>query len=80
MLARDVYLGSYGSPGSRQAYDRVVAEWLANSRRDPALGQRALSVNELIVAYRKHAEGYYLDRGGQLGSRSLNRARDHIRC
>ena len=28
----DVYLGKYGSPESRELYDRVVAEWLARSR------------------------------------------------
>ena len=29
---RDHYLGPYGSPKSRSAYDRLVSEWLANHR------------------------------------------------
>ena len=30
---RRIYLGRYGSPGSREKYDREVANWLANGRR-----------------------------------------------
>ncbi|MDG3007697.1 hypothetical protein [Paludisphaera mucosa] len=32
---RAVNLGLHGSEASRKAYDRVIAEWLANGRRLP---------------------------------------------
>jgi hypothetical protein len=58
---RDVLLGVHGTAESRQAYDRVIAEWLANGRLlapSPA-GASELSVNEVILAYWHHAERYY---------------------
>jgi hypothetical protein len=58
---KDQLLGPYGSPASREAYDRLIAEWLENQRRPPrpAEDARPLSVAELILAYWKHAEDYY---------------------
>ena len=50
---RDVYLGEYGTPNSQQAYDRTIAEWLANGRQllptaaDPY-------VTELLAAFLQH--------------------------
>ena len=32
---RDFYLGQYSSTASRQEYDRLTAEWLANHRHIP---------------------------------------------
>jgi hypothetical protein len=58
---RSFYLGPHGSPESRAAYDRLVAEWLANGRRPPELGPAsdaptdALTVNEVIVRYMEFA-------------------------
>ena len=54
---RDVYLGKHGTPASRDAYDRVVGEWLANGRRAPTVAD--VSVNEVLVAYLRHAERHY---------------------
>src|SRR4051794_13686603 len=56
---RDIYLGIYGSPKSRAEYDRLIAEWLTNGRT--FLGGRpdGLTVNEILLAYLRHAEGYY---------------------
>jgi integrase len=60
---RDVLLGKHGTPESRQEYARVVAEWEAHGRNlipTPAQAtQRGLSVNELILAYFTHVQGYY---------------------
>lgn len=57
---RDVYLGRHGTAASRAEYDRIVAEWLSNGRQLPAPGGAGdLSVSELIVAYVRHADGYY---------------------
>ncbi len=74
---RDIYLGAYGTPESREAYHRLVAAWERNGRESPPqnadltvreLSLRAdqqsrgggdLSVNELVLAYVRHAELYY---------------------
>ena len=53
-----VYLGRYGSPESREAYRRTVAEWAAN---DGALlvEPEALTVVELCARFWRHVESYY---------------------
>jgi hypothetical protein len=33
---RDLYFGRHGDPTSRAAYDRTLAEWLANGRNFPS--------------------------------------------
>ena len=42
-------------------YDRLIAEWPANGRRlpRPAAGAPALAVNDLILAFYRHAEEHY---------------------
>jgi hypothetical protein len=58
---RDVLLGPRGSNESHERYARVLAEWKANNRWptiDATLGP-ALSVNEFIELFWKHAENYY---------------------
>src|SRR5579871_746721 len=59
---RDVLLGKYGTAESRVEYARVIAEWEANGRRVPQQTDRGLpspTINELILAYWKHAEQHY---------------------
>jgi integrase len=63
---KDHYLGRWPSglrkppPDVRAAYDRLVAEWMANGRRLPeAEGGPALTVNELILAFWGWAEVHY---------------------
>jgi hypothetical protein len=53
---RDHYLGRHGTPASREAYDRLVAEWLAAGRslvatRGRTGGPPGVSIGELILAY-----------------------------
>ena len=63
---RDFYLGRFGSRESRGEYDRLLAEWLANGRRlpAPASGQGVdMTINELILAYLRHADTYYVKNG-----------------
>jgi len=55
---RFFYLGVYGTRRSREEYDRLIREWLANGRMIPE-DRGELSVNELMVAYLHHAERYY---------------------
>jgi integrase len=57
---RDILLGKFDSPQSRKEYARVLGEWEANGRRppqDPAASD--LTVNELLLAYWRHAQTYY---------------------
>jgi hypothetical protein len=69
---RDIYLGRHGTDESRQKYQHVIADWLANNRQlvdrqkllDSAHG---LSVDELILAYLEHAAGYYVKNGEPTG-------------
>jgi integrase len=58
---RDIYLGEFGTAASRQEYARVIAEWEAAGQRLPAQHTQTpdLSMNELILAYWRHAEEYY---------------------
>jgi hypothetical protein len=57
----DHYLGRHDGPESRAEYHRLVGEWLAHGRRRdrPTQGGADLSVNELIVAFWDHVQGYY---------------------
>lgn len=55
---RDFYLGNHGSAASKAEYDRRIAEWIAAGRRqrvDPGL----ITVGEIVLAFLKHARGYY---------------------
>lgn len=66
---RDHYLGRYGSPESHEKYARLIAEWQAQRGRVlPAPGSRranlgSLCINDLILAYWRHVESYYLKDG-----------------
>jgi integrase len=59
---RDHYLGRFGSAESRQGYDRLIAEWLANNRQmDPE--RDGLTMAEVMAKYLAFAEGYYVKDG-----------------
>ena len=63
---RDHYLGKHGTPESRAEYDRLIAEWLATGRR-PTVAEPSsvadLSINEMLVAYVRQADSYYVKNG-----------------
>jgi len=68
---RDFYLGEYGSVASREKYDQLVAQWLANGRQLPSAsaGDQSqdcppISVNEVLLAYWRHAEAHYATADG----------------
>jgi integrase len=83
---RDYYLGDFGTPESRDAYERLLAEWLADRRRRgvPAGSASAtaplanLTINELLLAFWRHAERHYRTPGGE-PTRELDNYRDSIR-
>jgi hypothetical protein len=59
---KDVLLGRFDTPESRQEYARVIAEWEANGHRATAAVITAASgptVNEVILAFWRHAEQHY---------------------
>ena len=66
---KDHYLGKYNSEESREKYRRLVAEWLATSQSDlphrptKSDSDGGLTVSELILAYVKFADGYYVKDG-----------------
>ena len=60
----DYYLGPHGTKASRLEYDRLIAEWLANGRRMPAKDSEGhVAVMEVLAAYKRFAEGYYVKNG-----------------
>lgn len=60
---RDHYLGTYGTPESRERYDDLIAEWL--TRQD--VTRCRLAVDDLCVLYLDHASSYYLKAGQPTG-------------
>jgi len=74
---KDIYLGKYGSRASREAYNRLIAEWFANDRCIPAADpdSEGMTVVELLAAYLRYAKGYYTPDGypsGELGKIRLS--------
>lgn len=59
---REIYLGVYGSPESRDRYNELVTLWAA---RHPEAGQYTLTVDELALAFLRHAETHYVKQGRQ---------------
>lgn len=67
---KDHYLGPYNSSGSKERYNQLVSEWLANHRSaTPATSPSAtaghpdLTIGELLVSYIDFAETYYVNDG-----------------
>jgi integrase len=84
---KDHYLGhwpegSKNPPAAvRLAYDQLIAEWLAAGRRlqpVPEKQPEGISINELLVAFWRHAEQHYRDGAGKTTS-ELDNVRDSIR-
>lgn len=66
---RTFYLGRYETKESRAEYDSLIAEWIARGRKLPD-AELGLTVNEVILAYLRHAEGYYTRAAKQARSRA----------
>ncbi len=67
---RDYYLGPYNSTKSHAEYRRLLAEWAAVDRSAPPSAgpgdfrpSAAITISELVLAYYRHAEGYYVKHG-----------------
>lgn len=63
--SRDIYLGRYGTEVSRAEYARVIAKIVEQQNEPRAaeliVGSGTATVAEVLLAYLKHAETYYLD-------------------
>src|SRR5690242_2405584 len=65
---KDIYLGEFGSDESMKKYTRLIDGWRARQERSGAEAQTlppldelldSPTVNEIILAYIKHASSYY---------------------
>lgn len=54
----DHYLGKYNTVASREKYNRLIGEWLANGRHMP-LPDHEITVIEIIERFKDHAVTYY---------------------
>ena len=59
---KDFYLGKFGTPESKQKYDRLIGEFVTNGGIVP--GDR-LTLVELAAAYKQFAKTYYAGRDGE---------------
>ena len=60
----DHYFGSYRAKASEEAYDRFIAECLANNRRLPTSDPARSTVAELIAAYSRSPLSGFRDNAG----------------
>ena len=60
---KELYLGVYDSPESQAAYKREIAEWLANHQLEIGPASSTRTVNEILLAYIRHAQQYYRKHG-----------------
>ncbi len=79
----DHYLGTYDSPESHERYHRLIAEWLAADRSSPPTSDHRpasidVTINSLVLAYWRHAEGHYRGVNGE-PTQELENMRDAIR-
>ncbi len=58
---KDHYLGRFGTADAQTAYERLIAEWLANGRHFPVASatDEALTVEETLARYWAFAEQHY---------------------
>lgn len=71
------YLGKYGSPESKQCYQRMVAEWMLNDYQ-PSVHSTDITIIELIARFWKHAKSYYRRPDGTVSS-EVNNCRQALR-
>jgi integrase len=60
---RDFYLGPHGTKASKIQYDRLLGEWLQNSRNPLIAASDGITVVELCARYFKFAKQYYQRNG-----------------
>lgn len=64
VYGRDHLLGPHGSQTSRDKYDRLIAEWLAQGRHpEVSLSTGGVTIVELCSQYSEYAASYYQEDG-----------------
>ncbi len=69
LAGTDHYLGPYGSDESHEAYNRLIAQWVAVRKEKQYISERSklneprLSVGDLLTRYRSFAASYYVYQG-----------------
>ena len=66
---KDHYLGSYGSPQSREKYDELIDEWFA---RNGDTSRHDLTIDDLAILFLKFAENYYRRENGESTGEAKN--------
>src|SRR5262245_27700825 len=56
---RDVYLGVFNSPESKEAYQRVIAEHNTCPAATVLISTADPTIHQLFLAFKAHAERYY---------------------
>ena len=75
IAGRDVYLGKHGTPESKAEYRRLLGEWMSSGiAPQPPSGQHAVSIEELVLAYWRHAKQHYVKGGQPTSERGLVKA------
>jgi integrase len=59
IAGRDHYCGPWGSRRAAAEHQRLVGEWLASGGAPRVKARDAITVAELVLAYRRFAKGYY---------------------
>lgn len=69
---KDYYLGKHGTKLSRQRYDALIAEWLADNRSSTfGIEAAEITLRDLMIDFLGHAEGYYSESEYEYIKRSL---------
>jgi len=67
------YLGAHGSPGSREKYARLIAEWNVseqNPKSPPSDNKQEMTVVELLLPFWRHVKKRYVKNGKPTSERS----------
>src|SRR5687768_11723982 len=72
LSGKDHLLGEYESKASREKYDRLIGEWLANGRRADYRRVDGVTVSRVIAEFWAHAKRYYAGSGGVRASEADN--------
>ena len=62
---KTTYLGKYRSQASREAYERIIGEYIANGKKLPPtrVSGSGISIEELVIKFLQWAESYYVKNG-----------------
>src|SRR6478672_255243 len=69
---RDFYLGPWRSAESKQKYQRLISQWLANGGSLPAKQFDKTTITELLAAFWRHAKSFYIDADGKPSTEQKN--------